>query len=136
MNRQDAVAPTTSISRRTSLALGLAIIATNGVMAHHSAAMFDLTRTFALTGTLTKVDWRNPHVEVFVDAKNDAGDRDLWRLETGAPSWFRNRSLPKATLEQAIGHAVTVDGVRAKDGSSFGYLYRLVFADGEVWDLR
>jgi hypothetical protein len=136
MNRQHVVALTTSIGTRAALVLGLAIVASDGMMAHHSAAMFDLTQTFALTGTLTKVDWRNPHVEVFVDLNNGAGDRDVWRLETGAPSWFRNRSLPKATLEQAIGQTVMVDGVRAKDGSPFGYLYRLVFADGEVLELR
>jgi hypothetical protein len=124
------------MGRRTALVASLAIITADGVMAHHSAAMFDLTRTFALTGTLTSVDWRNPHVEVFVDVKNGEGEGDVWKLETGAPSWFRNRSLAKATLEQAVGQTVTVDGVPAKDGSLYGYLYRLVFADGSVWELR
>lgn len=105
-------------------------------LAHHSAVAFDLTKTFAWRGTLTQVDWRNPHVVVSVAVKGDGDTLETWDLETGAPAWFRGRNLTRANLDKAIGQPVGVEGVQAKDGSRYGYLYRLTFADGQSWDLR
>ena len=85
---------------------------------------------------MVKVDWRNPHVEIFVEVKRDADKIETWELETGAPSWFRGRQLAKADFEKAVGQNVTVEGVRARDGSPNGYLYRIVFPDGTSFDLR
>ena len=121
---------------RTVLVLGVLLAGAGRLEAHHSAVLFDLSKTFTLTGTLTKVDWRNPHIEVFLEARNEAGHMETWELETGAPSWFRNRHLSRVDLEKAIGQIVTVDGVLAKDGSRYGYLYRLAFAGGASWELR
>jgi hypothetical protein len=104
--------------------------------AHHSAVLFDISKTFTVTGTLTKVDWRNPHVEVFVEAKPDDDKIETWELETGAPAWFRGRNLAKSDFEKAIGQTITVEGVRAKDGSPYGYLYKIVFPDRSSFDLR
>jgi hypothetical protein len=104
--------------------------------AHHSSVLFDISKTFTVTGTLTKVDWRNPHVELFVEARRDNNTVDTWELETGAPAWFRNRNLAKSDFEKAIGQLITVEGVRAKDGSPFGYLYKIVFLDKSSLDLR
>jgi hypothetical protein len=104
--------------------------------AHHSAVLFDISKTFTVTGTLTKVDWRNPHVEIFVDAKSDNNTIETWELETGAPAWFRTRNLAKGNFENAIGQMITVEGVRAKDGSPYGYLYKIVFPDRSSFDLR
>src|SRR5262245_286928 len=104
--------------------------------AHHSAALFDITKTLTLSGTLTKVDWRNPHVAIFVNVKREIGDVETWQFETGAPSWFRARMFGKKEFEAAIGHAVTVEAVRAKDGSLYGYLYRVTFVDGRSVELR
>ncbi len=121
---------------RAALIAGIAIAGAGRLLAHHSAVLFDLSKTFTLSGRLTKIDWRNPHIEVFVESRNGVGQTEVWELETGAPSWFRNRNLAKADLEKAIGQLVTVDGVLAKDGSRYGYLYRLAFADGTSWELR
>jgi hypothetical protein len=104
--------------------------------AHHSAALFDLTKTLMFTGAITKVDWRNPHVVIFVDVKNDAGGVDAWAFETGAPSWFRARMIEKRDFETAIGQPLTIEAVRAKDGSLYGYVYRIVFATGNRLELR
>lgn len=125
-----------TLGARLALIAGIVLAGAGSLQAHHSAVLFDLSKTFTLTGTLTKVDWRNPHVEIFVQTTIDEGSAQTWELETGAPSWFRNRHLSKTLLEQAIGQVVTVDGVLAKDGSRFGYLYRLAFADGTIWELR
>ena len=121
---------------RVALVICVAMAGAGRLGAHHSAVLFDLSKTFAMTGTLTKVDWRNPHVEIFVEAKNDGGTLQPWELETGAPSWFRNRNLSKTDLEKAVGQVVSVDGVLAKDGSKYGYLYGLTFPDGTKWELR
>jgi hypothetical protein len=114
----------------------LGLFNTDSMLAHHSAVLFDLSKTFTLTGTMTKLDWRNPHIEVFLEAKSEAGRVEAWQLETGAPSWFRGRSLAKSNLEKAIGEVMMVEGVRAKDGSLYGYLYAITFSDGTRWDLR
>jgi hypothetical protein len=104
--------------------------------AHHSAVLFDLSKTVTLSGTMTRLDWRNPHIVVFVNVKTDAGGVEAWEFETGAPSWFKGRSVTKSDFEQAVGQPVTLVAVRAKDGSSYGYLYKITFADGISVDLR
>ena len=104
--------------------------------AHHSAVLFDISKTFTISGTLIKVDWRNPHVEVFVETKRYNNEIETWKLETGAPAWFLGRNLAKDDFERAIGQLITVEGVRAKDGSPYGYLYKVVFPDKSSFDLR
>jgi hypothetical protein len=106
------------------------------VIAHHSSVAFDLSRTFSFTGTMTKVDWRNPHIVISMAVKRETGVTEDWDLETGAPSWFRNRKLDRSDVERAVGQEVSVQGVPSKDGSRYGYLYRITFADGRTWDLR
>jgi hypothetical protein len=124
------------LTRRTLHSLGAAVCFAGSLWAHHSAVSFDLSKTFAFAGTVLKIDWRNPHVEIFVEVKRSADKIETWELETGAPSWFRGRNLVKADFEKAVGQNVTVEGVRAKDGSSYGYLYKIVFPDGTSFDLR
>jgi hypothetical protein len=104
--------------------------------AHHSSVLFDLSKTFLLTGTITKVDWRNPHVVISVNAKNDGSKAEVWELESGAPSWFKGRSLGRSDFDKAVGQVVTVEAVRATDGSRYGYLFQIKFSDGSSWELR
>ena len=120
-------------------AIVLAALVTCGSLAaeaHHSAVLFDLTKTVTLMGTMTEVDWRNPHVFISLDVRSETGRPDAWKLETGAPSWFRTRTFGKKEFESGIGRPVTVQVVRAKDGSLYGYLYRITFDDGRSADLR
>ena len=114
----------------------LGLLGTISPMAHHSAVLFDVSKTFTMSGTMTRVDWRNPHVGVFLEVKGDAGAVEAWEFETGAPSWFRGRSLGRADFEKAIGQRVTVEAVRAKDGTRYGYLYKVTFPDGNTVELR
>jgi uncharacterized protein DUF6152 len=120
---------------RLSLAAVSVLFAAVSLSAHHSAVLFDLPKTYTVTGTMMKVDWRNPHVEIFVESK-EANFTGTWEFETGAPSWFRNRNIAKADLDRAIGQVVKVEGVRAKDGSLYGYIYKITFADSTSLDLR
>jgi hypothetical protein len=101
------------------------------LFAHHSTtAEFDVTRRMTLTGTLTKVDWVNPHIVVFMDAKAEA-----WKFESNPPAWFRRVGVSRADFAKAIGQTITVEGNRAKDGSLYGYLLKVTFAGGNSLEL-
>ena len=119
-------------SRTRLIAVSIALLTTTpALLAHHySAAVFDLSRKVILTGTLTSVDWRNPHIEFAVQSADDKELAGVWKIESNGPNWFRTRNISRGTFENAIGRAVTIQAVRAKDGSRWGLLQRITFADG------
>jgi hypothetical protein len=120
----------------TILIASLLLLAAGSAWAHHSpSAVFDMSKEFTLTGTLTKVDWINPHIVVFMDAKRDDGGVDNWKFESNPPSWFRRVSLGRDDFAKAIGQTVTVQGVRAKAGGLYGYLLKITFPDGNSLEL-
>jgi hypothetical protein len=105
------------------------------ISAHHSTtAEFDVAHRMTLSGTLAKVDWVNPHIVVFIDAKG-AGGPEAWKFESNPPAWFRRVGVSRADFAKAIGQAVTVEGNRAKDGSRYGYLLKITYADGNALEL-
>jgi len=107
------------------------LIAAGSLWAHHSpSAEFDMTKRFTLSGTLTKVDWINPHIVVNIDAKGEN-----WRFESNPPSWFRRVGVSRTEIAKGIGQTVTVEAVRAKDGTNYGYMQKLTLADGTSWEL-
>ncbi len=120
------------ISRTGSIVVSIALLtATPALLAHHySAAVFDLSQKIVLTGTLTSLDWRNPHIEFSFESAVDKEPVGAWKIESNGPTWFRTRNISRGTFENAIGHAVTIQAVRAKDGSRWGLLQRITFADG------
>ena len=102
----------------------------SSLRAHHSTtAVFDLTKKVQITGTLTRVDWINPHISIFVDAKGEHGV-DSWHFEGSPPAWFRRAGVNKNDIAKAQGQTITVDGSRSKDGSLYAYLQKITFADG------
>ena len=112
------------------------LLAAGPVWAHHSpSAVFDMSKEFTLSGTLTKVDWINPHIVVYLDAKKDDGSVENWKFESNPPSWFRRVSLGRDDFAKAIGQTVTVQGVRAKAGGLYGYLLKITFPDGNSLEL-
>ena len=107
-------------------------LATGPLSAHHSTtANFDASKTFTFAGTLTKVDWRNPHIELSLDAKSDRGQLEAWVVEAASPGFFRSRNVSKSDFVQAIGQGVTVDVYRARDGNLSGTLLKITFPDGK-----
>ena len=75
----------------------------NGASAHHNmTALFDFNDRVTVTGTLTKIDWRNPHIYLTIDVKNAKGAMENWQGEGPAPSWFRIRDVGKADFEKSI----------------------------------
>lgn len=112
------------------------LFAPGSVWAHHSpSAIFDMSKKFTLSGTLIKVDWINPHIVVFIDAKKDDGSVENWKFESNPPSWFRRVSLARDDFAKAIGQTITVEGVRAKNGELYGYLLKVTFPDGNSIEL-
>ena len=101
------------------------------VSAHHSpSAIFDMSKRMAMSGTLTKIDWVNPHIVVYIYSKAEDGKAENWVFESNPPAWFRRVGVGRADFAKALGQAVKVEGVRAKDRSLYGYLQKITFADG------
>jgi hypothetical protein len=98
-------------------------------IAHHSfAAEYDDQKPLKITGTLTKVDWMNPHIWYYVDVKNPDGSTTTWAISGGAPGQLMRRGITKDLL--VIGSTVNVEGFRAKDGSNNGFGQRVTYQDG------
>ena len=101
--------------------------------AHHSfAAEFDVNRPVKLTGTVTKLEWTNPHAWVFIDAKDDKGASQSWAIELVGINdllrlgWGRNRVK--------TGDVINVDGFGAKNGTNTVNAASVSLANGElVW---
>jgi hypothetical protein len=121
---------------KQALTILVLFLAAGSLSAHHSpSAEFDMSKRFTLAGTLTKVDWINPHIVVNIDAKGDGGKMESWRFESNPPSWFRRVGVSRSEIARGIGQTVTVEAVRAKDGSLYGYMQKLTLADGTSWEL-
>ena len=114
----------------------LLLVTIASAWAHHSpSAIFDMGKRISITGTLTKIDWINPHIVIAIDAKADGAKVDHWTFESNPPSWYRSVGLAKADFAKAMGQTVTVEGVRAKDGSLFGYMQKIKLPDGTSLEL-
>ena len=111
-------------------ALGLILALSSPLMrAHHSeAAEYDSTKPVKVTGVLTKVEWKNPHVWFYVDVKAEDGTVTTWGFSTAPPGALMRRGITKDAF--TIGAVVNVEGVRARDGSNNAASRRVTFADG------
>ncbi len=97
------------------VAFGLAL-ATAPLSAHHSfAAEYDGKKPIQLQGVVTKIDWENPHVYVYIDVKDDAGNVVNWALEGHPPNTLRRTGWTKSALK--VGDTISVTGWHSKDDS-------------------
>ena len=121
------------------LAVGSAVLtlcATVSLRAHHSpSAIFDMGTRVVVTGTLSKVEWVNPHIVVAMDTKDAGGTVDHWTFESNPPSWYRSVGLVRADFAKAIGQPVTVEALPARDGSLYGYMQKITLPDGTSLEL-
>ena len=106
------------------------------LQAHHSpSAIFDMSKHISVTGTLTRVDWINPHIVLAVEAKGDAGKVEQWTFQSNPPSWYKSVGLARADFAKAIGQPITIQAVKARDGSLYGYMDRIKLPDGSSYEL-
>ncbi len=118
--------------RSTGLVAAAVLLLTVSAGAHHNmSALFDFNDRVTLQGNITKIDWRNPHIYVFVEAKDATGVQE-WAIEGPPPGFFRARDINKVDFENAIGKAVTAEASRARNGSRSGLLRMLTLPDGKV----
>ena len=119
---------------RVTLALALTLLAGSAWAHHNMSALFDFNDRVTVSGTLSKLDWRNPHIYVFVDGKTNAAQPQAanWSIEGPSPVFFRQQNINRADVEAYIGKSVTAEVSRARDGSNSGLLRILTMPDGKV----
>ena len=117
---------------RAKLALmiaGVALLAgASAAVAHHSfAAEFDANKPFKMTGTVTKVEWMNPHTFFYIDVVDEKTKKVTnWGMEMGSPNILMRNGWRRDTMKN--GDVVTVEGSLAKDGSPTGNARSVVLA--------
>ena len=98
-------------------------------LAHHSfAAEFDVDKPIKLQGTVTKMEWINPHSWIHIDVKGSDGQPVAWMIEGGTPNLMLRRGFSAKSL--AVGTEIVVEGYRARDGSNKANGNSITFTDG------
>ena len=116
-------------NRRHLLGVILGLIAATPLAAHHFfAAQYDRNKPVTLTGTVTKLEWMNPHIYFYLDVKDPGGNIVGWAIEGGNPAGLYRNGWRKDSLK--IGDLVTVEGWLARDGSKLANLRTVVLTDG------
>ncbi len=93
--------------------------------AHHGVAGYDLTKTVTVHGTVTKFDWSNPHVVVYVDAKSDSGEMQHWTIEFAAPIHMVRAGWTKNAMK--AGDDVVIDTHPSRNGAPVGITSTITF---------
>ena len=107
----------------------IAVLCATPVLAHHSfSAEFDATQPISLKGTLTKMDWVNPHGWLYIDVRQPDGKVVNWAIEAGSPNSLVRKGLRQADFP--IGSEVVIEGYRARNGSPTANGTSVKFANG------
>ena len=124
---------------RTKICLALAAVVALAsalpLVAHHAvSAEFDSSKVVTLKGVVSKVDWVNPHIFIYLDVKDESGKVTTWRLQSVPPMFFKGSGLTKEKLLD--GSEATVTAYPAKDGTeAFGFVLKLAYPDGHFYNL-
>jgi len=109
----------------------LLLLAAAPLAAHHSfAAEFDASKALRITGSLSKIEWTNPHTYFYVEVKEENGSVVKWACEAGSPGALSRRGFKRGDMK--LGDTIIVDGYRAKDGSHLMDARRVTLPDGRI----
>jgi len=111
------------------LTAGLLLVSVAPMLAHHAfSAEFDHEKSFTVTGTVTKIEWTNPHIWIYIDVKDKDGKVTNWGFQGGPPSYLMRSGWNKNDLK--VGETVTMQGFKAKDGSNLASGGRATLPNG------
>jgi hypothetical protein len=98
--------------------------------AHHSfAAVFDAEVPVEASGTVTEVEWMNPHAWIYIDVEGEDGEVVNWAFELGSPNGLIRRGWSRKSVQ--VGDEISITGYRARDGSNRGNVKTIVLGDGK-----
>jgi hypothetical protein len=113
-----------------ALIVGALALSAGAAFAHHSfATQYDADAPITLIGTVTKVEWLNPHARFYVDVVDENGNVTNWNLELASPNVLRRNGWNRNSLN--VGDAVTVEGSLARDGSNMANARTVTLASGQ-----
>jgi hypothetical protein len=121
-----------TISHRSVIALACAaaLIAGTPILAHHSfATQYDINKPIEMRGTVTKVEWTNPHARFYIDVQDASGKIENWNFEMASPNVLSRNGWRKDTIK--IGSTITVGGYLARQGERMAIAGSLTGPDGK-----
>jgi hypothetical protein len=114
-----------------ALAAAVAALAAVPASAHHSfAAQYDASKPVTLTGTVTKVEWTNPHARFYIDVKDADGKVVNWNFELASPNYLKRAGWSSTSLKE--GDEVTVEGSLARSGANMANARTVRLPDGSL----
>lgn len=117
-----------SLPALLAVAIGVATLAPS-IAAHHSfAAQYDRSKPITLAGSVTKMEWMNPHIYFYMDVTDSSGTVVNWAVEGGAPNQLYRAGWRRDSLK--IGDLVVVEGFLARDGSKLANMSTVTMSDG------
>jgi hypothetical protein len=103
---------------RAALVVALLLTGARLIAHHNFLAEFDANKPLKLTGTVTKLEWTNPHTWFYIDVKDDAGAVSNWAMEMGSPNSLVRAGWTRSSMK--IGDLITVEGFMARDKPNVG----------------
>jgi hypothetical protein len=117
------------VRKAFGIAALIAVAAVAQISAHHAfSAEFDQSKPVKVSGSISKLEWTNPHAWIFIDSKGTDGKVVTWRFEMGAPNALLRAGWSKTDIKP--GTEVTISGFMARAGGSVGNAYQVRLADG------